>query len=370
VGALRLLLALSVVAAHTSAIRWLPLPTGISAVRIFFAISGFYMALVLNEKYVGPGSYRIFIANRFTRIYPVYFVVAGMTLILALLLPTQVKLFDPQRLAELGMQAKIFIFGANLTIFGLDSFDFLAIDHGSLEVIRNGASYPDYADHMRLVPQAWSLGPELLFYLMAPFIVRDPRRIYALALVSIAARLIVWNLGYVSYPWSFEFFPSELVFFLMGAALYHVRRTEIYQHWAPALIPSAVFAAALGIFNFNDLPGVLSYSLIIGSIPLLFELTQRNPLDRFVGEFSFPVYMIHFFLIYGARAVAPDLAASGRFSSICAAASLVMSVIIYRGVVQPIDRWRDRRTEVALQAGLVPVDPSKLFGKPQAETPA
>jgi hypothetical protein len=60
-GSLRLFLALSVAFGHFG----VPLgfPTSDIAVQSFFVISGFYMALVLNEKY-GPGSYWLFISNR------------------------------------------------------------------------------------------------------------------------------------------------------------------------------------------------------------------------------------------------------------------------------------------------------------------
>jgi len=76
-GTLRLLLALSVAYGHLA----VPLrfPTSDIAVQSFFVISGFYMALVLNEKY-GPGSYWLFISNRLLRLWPAYFVVLVLSL--------------------------------------------------------------------------------------------------------------------------------------------------------------------------------------------------------------------------------------------------------------------------------------------------
>ena len=40
------------------------------AVELFFLVSGFYMAMVLNERYVGRGSYWLFASNRVLRLYP------------------------------------------------------------------------------------------------------------------------------------------------------------------------------------------------------------------------------------------------------------------------------------------------------------
>jgi len=70
-GSLRFFLAFSVAFAFG-----LPLgfPTSDIAVQSFYVISGFYMALVLNEKY-GPGSYWLFVSNRLLRLWPAYFVV-------------------------------------------------------------------------------------------------------------------------------------------------------------------------------------------------------------------------------------------------------------------------------------------------------
>ena len=71
-GSLRLFLALSVALGHFG----MPLgfPTSDIAVQSFYVISGFYMALVLNEKY-GPGTYWLFISNRLLRLWPTYIVV-------------------------------------------------------------------------------------------------------------------------------------------------------------------------------------------------------------------------------------------------------------------------------------------------------
>jgi peptidoglycan/LPS O-acetylase OafA/YrhL len=362
-GALRLLLALSVIATHTSAIRWLALPTGTAAVQIFFVISGFYMALILNEKYRGPGSYRLFIVNRFARIYPVYFLVAGVSLLIVLGGHTEVKLLEPERLNELGVAAKTMIFGSNLAIFGLDSLSFLAIENGGLVVVRDIAEHPLVTDHMALVPQAWSLSPELLFYLLAPLVVRRVFWISILGLLSVGLRAVLWQRGFHSHAWTFDFFPAELASFLLGALLYHAMRTRLFRRWGPMLATFAPFATGLGLFNYTELPGLLAYGLAVASIPFLFELTRRNALDRFVGELSYPLYMVHYIPIYLAQSLAPELAQSGRFSSICVASSLLLSLAIYRWVILPIDRWRERSTRRMLPPfdALQPIAPSVAF---------
>jgi peptidoglycan/LPS O-acetylase OafA/YrhL len=81
-GLIRVLLALAVVTTHSKVLFGLGftgLVYGKNAVEMFYTISGFYMALILNEKYTGPGSYRTFVKSRFFRIYPAYAVVGLAT---------------------------------------------------------------------------------------------------------------------------------------------------------------------------------------------------------------------------------------------------------------------------------------------------
>src|SRR5450759_1833879 len=81
-GIIRVLLALSVVAAHFGGIWNLRFVGGQVAVQSFYIISGFYMSLILNEKYVGKNkSYKLFITNRFLRLYPIYWTVLLLTII-------------------------------------------------------------------------------------------------------------------------------------------------------------------------------------------------------------------------------------------------------------------------------------------------
>src|SRR5262249_38577674 len=84
-GTLRFILALSVAYGHAGDFLGFPFIPGDTAVQSFYAISGFYMALVLNEKYrTGSSTYSLFISNRFLRLFPIYAAVLCLTLLLAL----------------------------------------------------------------------------------------------------------------------------------------------------------------------------------------------------------------------------------------------------------------------------------------------
>ena len=83
-GLLRLYLALCVIFTHDG-VRQNSIPliiyNGSQAVQIFFVISGFYMALILSEKYRSPVE---FYASRFIRIYLPYWTVLGIVVIFSL----------------------------------------------------------------------------------------------------------------------------------------------------------------------------------------------------------------------------------------------------------------------------------------------
>jgi peptidoglycan/LPS O-acetylase OafA/YrhL len=77
---LRLLLALVVVLFHTGMVSRYLMDSH-TAVNAFFIISGFYMALILDQKYgSSPAGLKAFAINRFLRLYPLYAAVFILTI--------------------------------------------------------------------------------------------------------------------------------------------------------------------------------------------------------------------------------------------------------------------------------------------------
>ena len=129
-GTLRILLALSVAYGHAGMFFGFPLVPGDTAVQAFYAISGFYMALVLNEKYRPDNStYLLFIGNRFARLFPAYAVVLISTLALALVsygIYSRELPFVTAWQSIIGLHAldEVFLIGSQCIILGLDYYDF------------------------------------------------------------------------------------------------------------------------------------------------------------------------------------------------------------------------------------------------------
>jgi peptidoglycan/LPS O-acetylase OafA/YrhL len=135
-GALRLLLALCVVAGHSlTFFRPFFFVNAKAAVVCFFVISGFYMSLVLDGNYASRFE---FLANRWHRIYVPYIVVT-------LLYGTY--LFGAGRL-QLGWNGDF----TNLTLIGQDALRMLN---------RLPTPHDALGTDVVVVPQAWSLSVEL-----------------------------------------------------------------------------------------------------------------------------------------------------------------------------------------------------------------
>ncbi len=212
-GTLRFILALSVAYGHLAVP--MSFPTADIAVQSFFVISGFYMALVLNEKY-GAGSYWLFISNRLLRLWPTYFVVLILSLGVA---------DNWQSIAALDWLGLWFFIASQILIVGQDLYLFLFVNHeGALAFTAHYAEVSAPLYGFAPIPQAWTLGLEIYFYLLAPFLVRrGPVFLASVIAASLVARMALqWAFGFSGNPWSFRFFPSEIALFLTGSLGYYV----------------------------------------------------------------------------------------------------------------------------------------------------
>ena len=200
-GMLRLLLAVIVILNHVQfaggpnpfIYEGFPAST---AVEIFFAISGFYMALILNKKYTGVGSTWTFYVSRFTRIYPAYWAIVGGWLTVELL-----RLFATGQSEALSIWVKeaptfpwdtrLYLVAMNICIIGQDLALFLHFNtDGTLACGKgnpaSGSGFIfDPVWRFCLDPPAWSISLELMFYLLVPLLAR--RTIGVIAAVATAS---------------------------------------------------------------------------------------------------------------------------------------------------------------------------------------
>jgi peptidoglycan/LPS O-acetylase OafA/YrhL len=208
-----------------------------------------------------------------------------------------------------------------------------------------------------IVP-AWTLGIELLFYVLAPFLVRGKLSVQVLVVIAtIVARLLCFKLGWLPYtaPWTDRFFPFELCYFMGGSLSYSIYNTQraaigdfLMKHQKGF---GRFFAAALTVLLiFNRLPGYYPYRFLLLTvvlvllIPFLFAFTRDNPRDRFIGELSYPVYLCHFTLIALLQTTVssfPHLLQGGIY----AAVAIGFAWLCYRVIEVPVDHYRHKLFE-------------------------
>lgn len=167
-GLFRLYLACAVALAHAGIDRQIEFPflslvSNVHAVRMFFVVSGFYMALVIDTKYskvtngVAP-----FYVNRLLRLLPIYWLVAASFVVASYAIRSEsltqnVGWWAPDKDFFAGHNlAFAYVILTNVLLIGQDFAAFIHVNRGLA------------AHEFLLVPQAWSLGTELWFYLAAP----------------------------------------------------------------------------------------------------------------------------------------------------------------------------------------------------------
>lgn len=303
-GILRFFFALSVLLGHIS-IQYLISP--IYAVQGFYIISGFYMSLILNEKYNTPNQNLLFYKKRLFRLLPTYWVIAIISLCIALLYylknESNILFFDfnnfPNRTSCF---TYLYIIITNFIVWGQDLALFLGISPETGNPFLSASSFAEAYPMLRYmaIPVAWSVSSEFTFYLIAPYILRNrPKLAFSLFLLSCFSNFITNYYGLNDSNWRFRFFPSILMYFLAGYFAYILyKKIELFRITTKyKYICIFGLLAILTIILNLEIPYIIhSVSLIVLctiAISYLFYSFKNNPNDRTIGEMSYPLYLIH-----------------------------------------------------------------------------
>lgn len=367
-GILRLYLAICVIAAHSETIFPWKVHDGREAVQIFFMISGFYMALISN-KY----SHRIeFYCSRLLRIFIPYLVV--ITFILLASISTgimfgkwgELQPYIEYSQSKNGFTGVFFVTLSNLIVAFQDMVLFLTHDSGqSLQFTANFSDSQQPLYKYLIIPQGWSISLELIFYLLAPFLVNiSTYRLALITCISTAMRIVTYEVFRLENdPWTYRFFPFELSLFILGILsyrLYSKYKKIIDQYLSGFFIDSIkkyfIFIPLSMSFFFiaNAIESLLSksigtnYSVLVTycgwivAIPILFSICKENKIDRLIGDLSYPVYLIHVFIIFlvtewiqFSRIISVSL--RGEVSAIT---SILLAIVLIKFLIAPLEKKR------------------------------
>lgn len=348
-GLIRVMLAMAVVLSHLPMASFKFLSGGL-AVQSFFIISGFYMSLILSGKYSDTN---LFYTNRLLRLFPTYFIMCALTAI-AVWVFNASPTASPELFAEMFANpvSAVTLAASNLTLLGQDLLFWFEVENGAL-VFHPGEQSENATVGWQglLVPQAWSLSIELMFYAIAPFLVRlRTHWIVALACASIALRLaghLVPGLDYLL--WQGRFFPTCLFMFLLGMLGHRFLPLVARLPKALGWVAMAGLFAYIVLYSFIEIAPLtarwVTYGIVSVTTPFIFNAFRDNAADRWIGELSYPIYMAQLLVI---GAVLTFETPFPIWTSI--ACTIALSVLILVLVDHPIDRWRQRRAAKARAA--------------------
>ena len=277
-GTLRTILAIMVLVGHLTD-QW---QIGTYAVFAFYIISGYLMTLIMHESYgynlVGRKNFAI---NRFLRLYPGYWVILFLSVILVILI------------GDFSNQYNKLIYLPNSISEWLSVLSMLYI-----------AEFPNKVEP-NLAPTTWAITVELFFYALI-----------CLGLSKTKFRVIVWlafSFAYVIYgqvaelSWPYKYFPipAASLPFAIGAFIYF-RKKEGFISLSDSWITNPLTLTILLVSNavltliFPSYFQTGFYVSLFISILICYEIAMGRKwpvisfnLDKAIGDYSYPIYLMH-----------------------------------------------------------------------------
>ena len=365
-GLLRFMLALAVASGHASGFfgaHIYPKVPGSHAVQIFYMISGFLIALILSGKYADtPQGNWIFYSNRAVKIYLPYLAILAVTIIVWLVVYAATGNAGPLQVfidqgSTMSPGAWAFAIVTNLFLFGMEWGSMLIERGGELFFSVRAIEQPPSAIQFTVIVPAWTLSLELAFYLIAPFILRRHFLLIAvLALASYTFRFEAYAHGFRSVATEYRFFPFELSLFLYGALSYRLYAfLKERNMFKPALSLSIAVACALTAIS---LPKYFSqhqhqmYALVGLLLPALFDFSTRHRWDKWFGDLSYPLYLVHWPICVFGLAMLGEGGTGALHAYVAVIVSIGLSIAINHFLVYPVDQWRQNRAW--RMAGILP----------------
>src|SRR5262249_49044793 len=357
------------------------------AVETFFVISGFYMQLVLSTRYtrekLGNGWWLRFYTARYLRLLPIYLsaalLVVGTCLVRSWLQPhshggPEAVLGVWNDLSELPNTYENFFFKSffvltNLTMFFQEGVNFLAVHGGNIVWSENFWDTEVYLYQGLVIPQAWSLGVELSFYVTAPYLLNlRSRWLILIACIGLAIKVFAMQTFELNADsWGYRFFPFELPYFLLGAIAFRFRRFlqgpgfnhEKIGMFCTYLIVIALTAFSLEPAGFSIFFYPIAFAFIL---PFVFRMTAKLKIDRLIGELSYPFYIFHLFALMLVGLLPDDTSFNIKWMGL--GLTLALSAIALALEFRFIEPWRVRFAERQPATSDIEFAGSKNFQSP------
>lgn len=338
-GTYRLALAMAVATQHLLSIP----AVGDHGLHGFFLLSGFLITRVLCTTY-GPASGGIvaFAANRALRLYPVYWAVLGLSVLI-------------------------------IVTFGEDAARayrrFLYLPPTAISAAQNvllffPSWYPGSIEP-RLSPPTWSLTVEIFYYgLMA--VGSSLSRRASIAWLAASIFFLVTASQTATYPhFYYEHLLAQSLPFALGAALYHYRdlAAAAIERFPRALRPSylamavlvhsllisaAIIKGATEVQTYALFTNLLLQVSLIAALEKFHMPARQAAVDRWFGDLAYPVFLLHWQVGFAMAMVMfgqPVRGASPQGVLVflpTMAVTCVLAAILVKTVDHPVQRLRRR----------------------------
>lgn len=324
--------------------------TGWVGVQLFFVLSGFLITGILVDSYGAPGALPRFFARRTLRIFPLYFVVIGATMVAA---------------AVAGGDSEW------ATAALRDQWAYWTYTSNWIEPFGGGTS---------VLSHVWSLAVEEQFYVLWPLLLRvlGPQRLLAVAAALVVAgpfvRLLLHELGLPAAA-LYAFTVARIDALALGGVLAMALRSaaslaRLQQHAQRILLAALVALLLLLIrqrgFHSTDLPvQIVGQTLvsIISAWVVYWAAMGRAPNSRAaaflsrswlptLGSYSYAMYLLFYPVHRLLQPLAGDWVNTGSeplyvvrlwlYALLVLAITYLLARITWVVIEAPALRWRDR----------------------------
>ena len=161
---------------------------------------------------------------------------------------------------------------------------------------------------------------------------------------------IYFGFGWHFDPWSYRFFPVELGTFLLGTISYRIYR-KIKDRPESRKVGTYLLAFVVVLIVHwkyvpgfaSEIPNVLFVLLLCVATPYIFLFTKTSRFDRWIGELSYPIYIIHIAMLYVVGKLYRMQWIDGSSGTLVGILlTVISSMILIQFIEKPIDRFRHR----------------------------
>lgn len=255
---------------------------GGAGVDIFFVLSGFIITYTSQKNIGYADKLPSFVKRRFVRIFPTYWIIISLFLLLQIMLPSFYK------------------------------------THFSLDIKNILSTYLLFPGHIMVNGVSWTLSYELFFYLLfcVAFLIPNKKLSFGLAAISTVIIIMLPVFGYdyknENYWVNLITFPMNIEFFMGILAVVIIPHISVKTSLAFISVGCITFLMSIGLYNLNYyftadnfnrviFFGIPSFFIITGIVK--YELSNKIKVAKvfmLLGEASYSLYLLHLPLVIAA----------------------------------------------------------------------